>query len=52
MFTKLFPSLHVPANTRLFCWKYYNFTIRANASILQDLKWEQRSQTQSNIQWY
>lgn len=33
-------------------WKYYNFTIRANASILQDLKWEQRSQTQSNIEWY
>ena len=33
-------------------WKYYKFTIRANASILQDLKWEQRSQTQSNIQWY
>lgn len=33
-------------------WKYYNFTIRANASMLQDLKWEQRSQSQSNIQWY
>jgi hypothetical protein len=33
-------------------YKYYNFTIRANASILQDLKWEQRSQTQSNIRWY
>ncbi len=33
-------------------YKYYNFTIRANASILQDLKWEQRSQTQSNIQFY
>ena len=33
-------------------WKYYNFTIRANANILQDLKYEQRSQTQSNIQWY
>ncbi|MFW9599504.1 MAG: putative LPS assembly protein LptD [Bacteroides graminisolvens] len=33
-------------------YKYYNFTIRANASVLQDLKWEQRSQTQSNIQWY
>ncbi len=33
-------------------WKYYNFKINANASILQDLKWEQRSQTQSNIQWY
>ena len=32
-------------------WKYYNVTIRANASILQDLKYEQRSQTQSNIQW-
>ncbi|WP_321481354.1 putative LPS assembly protein LptD [uncultured Bacteroides sp.] len=33
-------------------YRYYNFTIRANASILQDLKWDQRSQTQSNIQWY
>ena len=33
-------------------WKYYNFKISANASILQDLKWEQRSQTQSNVQWY
>ncbi len=33
-------------------WKYYNVTFRANASILQDLKYEQRSQTQSNIQWY
>lgn len=33
-------------------WKTYNFTIRASASILQDLKYEQRSQTQSNIQWY
>lgn len=33
-------------------YKYYNFTIRATAQILQDLKWEQRSQTQSNIRWY
>jgi len=33
-------------------WKSYNFTIRATASILQDLKWEQRSQMNSNIQWY
>lgn len=33
-------------------WKYYNVTIHANASILQDLKYDQRSQTQSNIQWY
>lgn len=33
-------------------YKSYNFTIRASASILQDLKWDQRSQTQSNVQWY
>ncbi len=33
-------------------WKYYNFTIRANASMLQDMKWDKRSQTQTNIQWY
>jgi hypothetical protein len=33
-------------------WRSYNFVINANSSILQDLKWEQRSQTQSNIKWY
>lgn len=33
-------------------YKYYNFTIRATSSILQDLKWNQRSQTQSNVRWY
>lgn len=33
-------------------WKSYNFTIRATASILQDLKWEQRSQMNNNVQWY
>ncbi|KAA6345128.1 LPS-assembly protein LptD [termite gut metagenome] len=33
-------------------WRSYNFVINANSSILQDLKWEQRSQTQSNIRWY
>lgn len=33
-------------------WKSYNFTIRATASILQDLKWEQRSQMNSNLEWY
>lgn len=33
-------------------WRSYNFAIRATASILQDLKWEQRSQTSSNVQWY
>lgn len=33
-------------------YKYYNFKINATSSILQDLKWDKRSQTQSNIQWY
>jgi lipopolysaccharide assembly outer membrane protein LptD (OstA) len=33
-------------------YRYYNFSIRANASILQDLKWDQRSQTQSNVRFY
>jgi hypothetical protein len=33
-------------------WKYYSFRINATSSILQDLKWDKRSQTQSNIQWY
>ncbi len=33
-------------------YKYYTFRINATASILQDLKWDKRSQTQSNIQWY
>lgn len=33
-------------------WKSYNFSIRANSSMLQDLKWEQRSNASSNIKWY
>ena len=33
-------------------WKYYSFVIRANASILQDLKYDKKSQTQTNIKWY
>lgn len=33
-------------------WRSYNFTIRANSSMLQDLKWEQRSSAYSNIKWY
>lgn len=33
-------------------WKYYSFVIRANASILQDLKYDKKSQTQTNIRWY
>ena len=33
-------------------WKYYSFRIGCNASILQDLKWDKRSQTTHNIEWY
>ncbi|WP_321438249.1 putative LPS assembly protein LptD [uncultured Bacteroides sp.] len=33
-------------------YRSYNFTIRANSSMLQDLKWEQRSSVYSNIKWY
>lgn len=33
-------------------YKSYNFSIRANSSMLQDLKWEQRSSASSNIKWY
>ena len=33
-------------------YKYYNFKISANASILQDLKWDKRSQTSSSVKWY
>ena len=33
-------------------WKYYSFVIRANASILQDLKYDKKSQTQTNLKWY
>ncbi|MDO4165604.1 MAG: putative LPS assembly protein LptD [Bacteroides sp.] len=33
-------------------YKYYSFKISANASILQDLKWDKRSQTSSTVQWY
>lgn len=55
-------SLNLSRN--LHCWEMtcslnpfgvyrsYSFTIRASSSMLQDLKWEQRSNTQSNIEWY
>ncbi len=33
-------------------YRSYNFSIRANSSMLQDLKWEQRSSASSNIKWY
>ncbi len=33
-------------------WKSYNFTIRAKSSLLQDLKWEEKSSYSNNVQWY
>ncbi len=33
-------------------YKSYNFIIRANSSLLQDLKYEQRSSQYENMQWY
>ena len=33
-------------------YKSYNFTIRAKSSLLQDLKYEQRSSQYENMQWY
>jgi len=33
-------------------WKSYNFTIRAKSSLLQDLKWDQRSSYSNNVTWY
>ena len=33
-------------------YKYYNFKINCNSSILQDLKWDKRSQTSSSVKWY
>lgn len=33
-------------------WRSYNFIIQAKSSLLQDLKWEQRSSYSNNIQWY
>lgn len=33
-------------------YQSYTFNIRASSQMLQDLKWDQRSSTQSNIEWY
>ena len=33
-------------------WKSYNFSIRAKSSLLQDLKWDQRSSYSNNVAWY
>ena len=33
-------------------YKSYNFIIRANSSLLQDLKYEQRSSHYENMEWY
>lgn len=33
-------------------WRSYNFTIRAKSSLLQDLKWEEKSSYSNNVRWY
>lgn len=33
-------------------YKSYNFMIRAKSSLLQDLKYEQRSSPYENMEWY
>lgn len=40
------------ASIQLGYFSSYFFTIRANSSMLQDLKWEKRNSRNSNIVWY
>lgn len=40
------------ASVQLGYFNSYYFTIRANSSLLQDLKWEKRNSRNSNIVWY
>lgn len=40
------------ASVQLGYFNSYFFTIRANSSLLQDLKWEKRNARNSNIVWY
>lgn len=40
------------ASVQLGYFNSYYFTIRANSSLLQDLKWEKRNSRSSNIVWY
>ena len=62
---KKFTSINCSLTRNLHCWnmsasfipigpyKSYNFTIRANSSMLQDLKYDQRSSPYDNIsKWY
>ena len=62
---KKFTNITCSLNRNLHCWsmsasfipigpnKSYNFIIRANASLLQDLKYEQRNSPYDNIgNWY
>lgn len=61
---KRFTNINCSITRNLHCWsmsanfipigpyKSYNFVIRANASLLQDLKWEQRSSPYNNMNWY
>lgn len=62
---KKFTSVNCTLTRNLHCWnmsasfipigpyKSYNFIIRANASMLQDLKWEERTSPYDNLsKWY
>lgn len=61
---KRFSYMNCTLTRNLHCWsmsasfmpigmyKSYNFVIRANASLLQDLKYEQRSSPYNNMTWY
>ena len=40
------------ASIQLGYFNSYFFTIRANSSMLQDLKWEKRNSRSQNIVWY
>ncbi|MDD3787136.1 MAG: putative LPS assembly protein LptD [Petrimonas sp.] len=61
---KRFTNINCSVTRNLHCWsmsanfipigpyKSYNFVIRANASLLQDLKWEQRNSPYNSMDWY
>lgn len=61
---KRFTNINCSVTRNLHCWsmsanfipigpyKSYNFVIRANASLLQDLKYEQRSSPYNTMEWY
>jgi len=61
---KKFTSVNCSISRNLHCWsmsanfiplgpyKSYNFVIRANASLLQDLKYQRNSSPYNNMDWY